>query len=286
MELELENITMQYDEFYALSDVHLKVSSGIIGILGPNGAGKSTLMKIAASLLQPSRGRLLWNGQDIQKQIKQYRSQIGFLPQDFGVYHNLNAMEFLEYVSAIKGLNPRKNKERIMSLLELLNLHKDAYKKLGGYSGGMKQRIGIAQAFINNPALLILDEPTVGLDPEERNRFRNMLAEYSENHVVLYSTHIINDLELIADKIVVIHKGTVKFVSTAEEMLKTAKGKVWEMWIEGEQLSEFKSSNLITRISRKSSGVQVRYISDSNYASAEPADPDLDDAYHYCINKG
>jgi ABC-2 type transport system ATP-binding protein len=195
MQLIIENLGKQYRQnFWGLRNFSLAVQDGILGLLGPNGAGKSTLMRILATITRPTEGTILWNGADVSKTPDSLRSVLGYLPQDFGVYPNLNAVEFLEYMAAIRGLNANSARKRINELLQLVNLVEAAKRPLGGYSGGMKQRVGIAQALLNDPQLLIVDEPTVGLDPEERVRFRNLLSDLSCQRIVLLSTHIVSDV--------------------------------------------------------------------------------------------
>src|SRR5205809_2922981 len=185
----------------------LTLGPGVLGLLGPNGAGKSTLMRILATVTRPTEGRVTWNGTDIAREPDALRSVLGYLPQDFGVYPNLSALEFLEYLAAAKGLNARAAKARIAELIELVNLTDAARRPLGGYSGGMRQRVGIAQALLNDPRLLIVDEPTAGLDPEERLRFRNLLSALSGERIVILSTHLVSDVERCATNIAPIARG-------------------------------------------------------------------------------
>ena len=180
--------------FRGLKGFSIEIKPGILGLLGPNGAGKSTFMRILATITKPTEGRVLWNDADVVKSPDSLRAVLGYLPQDFGVYPNLNCIEFLEYMAAIKGLDAKSTKRRIDELLQVVNLVEAAKRPLGGYSGGMKQRVGIAQALLNDPQLLIVDEPTVGLDPEERVRFRNLLSDLSGERIVILSTHIVSDV--------------------------------------------------------------------------------------------
>jgi ABC-type multidrug transport system ATPase subunit len=192
LELAINGVGKRYGrDFWGLKDFDLKLGPGILGLLGPNGAGKSTLMRILATVSQPTEGTVTWDGTDIVESPNELRAVLGYLPQAFGVYPNLSAIEFLEYMAAIKGLDARAARRRIDELLELLNLTEAEKRSIGGYSGGMKQRIGIAQALLNDPELLIVDEPTVGLDPEERARFRNLLSSLSGERIVILSTHIV-----------------------------------------------------------------------------------------------
>src|SRR5512141_84276 len=210
MRLVIENIGKQYRrDFWGLCDFSLDLAPGVLGLLGPNGAGKSTLMRILATITKPTQGKATWNDVDIAHAPDDLRAVLGYLPQDFGVYPNLNAWEFLEYMAAIKGLDAKSARRRIEELLQIVNLVDSAKRPLGGYSGGMRQRVGIAQALLNDPQLLIVDEPTAGLDPEERVRFRTLLSELSGQRVVILSTHIVSDVEAVASRIVLLGEGRV-----------------------------------------------------------------------------
>src|SRR5712671_5461523 len=239
MRLLVENLSKKYrGNVRALSEVHLALGPGVLGLLGPSGAGKSTLMRILATITQPSSGRVLWNDSEIARHPDPLRAVLGYLPQDFGVYPNLNALEFLEYLAAVKGIPARAARNRIRELLELVNLTDAMKRPLGGYSGGMRQRIGIAQALLNDPQLLIVDEPTAGLDPEERLRFRNLLAELSGERIVILSTHIVSDVEATATHIALIAQGRLVAHDSPEALLKAASGKAWEWVIASDALAE------------------------------------------------
>ena len=215
--LTLENVSKKYRAGnYGVRDVSLDLTSGVIGLLGPNGAGKSTLMQMIATITRPTAGRILWRGEDLTKHPDALRARLGYLPQDFGVYDNLTPEEFLGYIAALKGVRDRA---RIGAMLEAVNLHSAARRPIGGFSGGMKQRVGIAQALINDPDLVIVDEPTAGLDPEERVRFRDMLAEIGLGKLVILSTHIVSDVESIATQIAVMREGRVIALAAPEELL-------------------------------------------------------------------
>jgi ABC-type multidrug transport system ATPase subunit len=208
MELIIKAISKQYQgNFWGLRNFSLTLQSGVLALLGPNGAGKSTLMRILATITQPTEGSITWNGVDIAKSPDGLRSVLGYLPQDFGVYPNLNVVEFLEYIAALKGLDGRAAHKRIQEHLEVVKLFDARKRPLGGYSGGMKQRVGIAQALLNDPQLLIVDEPTVGLDPDERVRFRNLISDLAGQRIVILSTHIVSDAESAATEIAVINHG-------------------------------------------------------------------------------
>jgi len=215
--LILENVSKRYRAGnYGVRDVSLELTGGVLGLLGPNGAGKTTLMQMIATITRPTEGRILWRGDDLAKNPDALRARLGYLPQDFGVYDNLTPEEFLGYIAALKGVRDRA---RIAAMLEAVNLHTVARRPVGGFSGGMKQRLGIAQALIDEPDLVIVDEPTAGLDPEERVRFRNVLAEVGVGKLVILSTHIVSDVESVATRIAIMRGGAVVALATPEELL-------------------------------------------------------------------
>jgi ABC-2 type transport system ATP-binding protein len=288
VELIIENLTKQYRrDFFGLQDFSLELTPGILGLLGPNGAGKSTLMRILATINQPTAGTVRWNGADIVKSPNTLRAVLGYLPQDFGVYPNLNAVEFLEYMAAIKGLEAKPARQRIDELLQLLNLSGAAKRPLGSYSGGMKQRVGIAQALLNDPQLLIVDEPTVGLDPEERVRFRNLLSDLAGERIIILSTHIVSDVEATASEIVIIHKGHKLQHAEPEKLLALLDGQVWQWVIPAEMLPALKQQHLVSGVLRCENGMQVRVISESAPApQAERIAPSLEDVYLHEVSQG
>src|SRR3954471_1878863 len=281
LKLEIQNVSKQYGRgVLALKDFCLTLAPGVLGLLGPNGAGKTTLMSILATITAPTAGTALWNGADIRRQPDSIREVLGFLPQDFGVYPNLTAVEFLEYLAAIKGLDAAATRRRIDELLNLVNLTDVRKRPLGGYSGGMKQRVGIAQALLNDPKLLIVDEPTAGLDPEERVRFRNLLSELSGERIVILSTHIVSDVEAVATDIALIAAGQLITHATPEALLAEVEGKVWECVVPSTELNAAKSRWKVSGTTRRSDGVHVRVIAD--YApcpNAQALAPTLEDAY-------
>lgn len=285
MQLSITNLGKQYRrDFWGLKDFSLEIKSGILGLLGPNGAGKSTFMRMLATITKPTEGKILWNRIDVAKSPDTLRALLGYLPQDFGVYPNLNAIEFLEYMAAIKGLDANATKKRIEELLQVVNLVEAAKRPLGGYSGGMKQRVGIAQALLNDPQLLIVDEPTVGLDPEERVRFRNLLSDLSGERIVILSTHIVSDVEATATHIALVNKGQLLRESSPEDLLKELDGKVWEWIVKSDELPALKQKNIVSGTIRRSDGVQVRVVSnDQPEADARSVSPNLEDAYLYFI---
>ena len=285
MKLSIQNLGKEYKRgFWGLKDFSLEIKPGILGLLGPNGAGKSTFMRMLATITKPTDGKILWNDIDIAKNPDALRDVLGYLPQDFGVYPNLNAVEFLEYMAAIKGLDSNTAKKRIDELLQLVNLKDAAKRPLGGYSGGMKQRVGIAQALLNDPQLLIVDEPTVGLDPEERVRFRNLLSDLSGERIVILSTHIVSDVEATATHIALVNKGQLLREAAPESLLNELEGKVWEWTIQSDDLPVLKSKHIVSGTIRKSDGVQVRVVSsDQPKVESRSVSPNLEDAYLYFI---
>lgn len=287
MELVIDKVTKQYDDgFVGLNNFSLKLKDGVVGLLGPNGAGKSTLMKMLSTITLPTNGTITWNGIDIVQDPDALRIELGYLPQYFGVYPNLTADEFLQYLATIKGIEKQAAKKRIEELLELTNLKHARKRRLGGYSGGMKQRVGIAQALLNDPKLLIVDEPTVGLDPQERVRFRNLIADLSEDRIVILSTHIVGDIEATATNIALVNQGNLLSYSAPEEILQTVDGKVWTMTVSSSELSELKKKYLVSNTIRRSTGIQTRIVHDDKPSeSADPVTSTLEDAYLYQIQK-
>ena len=285
MQLTISNLGKQYKrDFWGLKDFSLDIKPGILGLLGPNGAGKSTFMRMLATITKPTNGTITWNGADIVKSPDVLRDVLGYLPQDFGVYPNLNAVEFLEYMAAIKGLDASSAKKRINELLQLTNLVEAAKRPLGGYSGGMKQRVGIAQALLNDPQLLIVDEPTVGLDPEERVRFRNLLSDLSGQRIVVLSTHIVSDVEATATHIALVNKGQLLREAAPESLLNELENKVWEWIVHSDDLPALKQKHIVSGTIRRSDGVQVRVVSAGRPdVDAQNVSPNLEDAYLFFI---
>jgi len=281
MQLAIENVGKQYRrDFWSLRDFTLTLEPGVLGLLGPNGAGKSTLMWILATITKPTTGRVTWNGTDVAQSPNELREALGYLPQDFGIYPNLNAVEFLDYLAAMKGLDAKTSRQRIDELIQVVNLVDAAKRPLGGYSGGMKQRVGIAQALLNDPQLLIVEKPTAGLDPEERVRFRNLLSDLSGNCIVILSTHIVSDVEATATHIALIRNGQLLQHATPEKLLAHIEGKVWEWTVSSEELTALKQQYLISGTIRKSDGVLVRAVCDTRPApQAQSVAPRLEDAY-------
>lgn len=282
MALEIKNLTKQYNAHKTgLSNYTLTIEKGILGLLGPNGAGKSTLMKIIATISKPTSGTVFLDGEDIVKNPDHIRKVLGYLPQDFGVYPNLNAYEFLHYIAAMKGVGGRGLKQRIEMLLEGVNLISDAKKNIGTYSGGMKQRIGIAQALINDPKVLIFDEPTVGLDPEERVRFRQLISDLAGDCIIILSSHIVSDIDTVADNVAIMREGKLITVGEPNDIISHANGNIFEILIESSELIEFKSRYKVIDSSRQNDKIRVRYISDQANMQEEstPLMANLEDSY-------
>jgi len=288
--LSIESVSKTYRTgVRALHNFSLELGSGVLGLLGPNGAGKSTLMSILATITQPSGGRVIWHDGissfDIVQHPNTLRRVLGYLPQDFGIYPKLTAVEFLEYLAAVKGLPAALAKTRVQELLEVVNLVEAQNRPLGGFSGGMRQRVGIAQALLNDPKLLIVDEPTAGLDPEERVRFRNLISELAADRIVILSTHIVSDVESTANQIVLVNKGELVSHSTPEELLMAVEGRVWECVVSAADFPLFKQHHKVSGIVRRSDGFHVRVVSENKpWENAILQSAQLEDAYLYCLN--
>lgn len=278
---ELRDIVKVYRGGHrAVDGVTLRLDAGVLGLLGPNGAGKSSLMRIAATVTRPSSGQVLFDGVDVLARPDLLRRCLGYLPQDFGVYPNLTAREFLGYLAAAKGLPARTGRARIDELLELVNLTGAGKRPLGKYSGGMLRRVGIAQTLLADPRVLVVDEPTAGLDPEERVRFRNLLGELAADRVVVLSTHIVSDVESVAADIAIVAQGRIRRRGTPEELLRASAGRVWELLVEPAEATRIQARHVVSRMVRTPSGVRVRVLSPNPPApAATPVPPDLEDAY-------
>jgi len=286
MELQIERVGKRYSgDKWALREFSLKLGPGIVGLLGPHGAGKTTLMSILATITRPTEGAIHWNGAEVAKDPNTIRAVLGYLPQDFGVYPNLNAVELLGYLAAVKGLDPTAARRRIDELLNVVNLSDVRKRPLGGYSGGMKQRIGIAQALLNDPQLLIVDEPTAGLDPEERVRFRNLLSELPGERIVILSTHIVSDVEATATDIALISQGRLVAHASPEELLSMVEGKVWEWVLPSAELPAARQGYLISNTMHRADGVHARVVAQSPPSQAAPVPPTLEDAYLFCMSR-
>ena len=286
MLLDIQSLRHQYnkskDAKCAINTLSLQVEPGILALLGPNGAGKSSLMRILATITKPTQGVILWQGQDIVKSPQLLRKELGYLPQYFGVYEQLSGIEFLQYMAGLKGLESSHAKSVIDDLLNKLNLTHAAHQPLKGYSGGMKQRIGIAQALLNDPKLLIIDEPTVGLDPHERANFRQLLTELAADRCIIFSTHIVSDVESIADRIVIMRGGTLIQSATADVLQQKVADKCWTLTVEPSELKQIWHEYIVSHSIRKEGKLELNLVADhcpDSKATVRAAS--LEDAYLY-----
>lgn len=284
-ELVLEAVRFRYSaSSEALAGIDLRLGPGVLGLLGPNGAGKSTLMRILATLARPTAGRVLWNGVDVARNPNVLRASLGYLPQDFGIYPALSAREFLAYLAAVKGLSGKAAASRIESCLADVGLSEAADRRLGDFSGGMRQRVGIAQALLNDPQLLIVDEPTVGLDPEERQRFRHLITDLAGARLVILSTHIVSDVEASSTTLAVMAKGRLLYYGALGGLIERARHHTWEWRVAESEVAAARASYTISQSSRQSDGVLLRVISESAPAvDATATEPDLEDAYLWLL---
>jgi ABC-type multidrug transport system ATPase subunit len=280
MQLVIDGVGKCYGSHWGLRGFSAVLSPGVVGLLGPNGAGKSTLMRMLATVSRPSEGRIAWNGVDTARNPDALRAELGYLPQDFGVYPQLTAVEFLAYLAAAKGLPAGTARARIDALLDLVNLGDARHRPLGGFSGGMRQRVGIAQALLTDPALLIVDEPTAGLDPEERVRLRNLLADLAGERIVMLSTHVVSDIEAIATDLLLVAGGRLQRRATPEELLRDLDGKVWSWTVPSAEVAAQRDRHLVAGMIRRSDGVQLRIVAPvAPHPSAIAVAPNLEDAY-------
>ena len=282
MELTLQNITKKYERVLVLNDISLTLKPGIYGLLGANGAGKTTLFRIICRLMEPTHGSIKFNGKNVNQQAEAYRTNLGFLPQDFSYYPDFTGMRFMLYIAAPKGLNNTVAKKRSLELLKQVGLEEMKDIKIRKYSGGMKQRLGIAQAMLNNPQILILDEPTVGLDPKERVKFRKLISSFANNKIVILSTHIVADVEYIADEIIVLKKGMILNKGTTDILLKEIQNHVWECFVNMDQINLFEDKFIVSNRKYTENGAVLRIISTNQPAlNAKKVEPSLEDLYLY-----
>lgn len=278
-ELQLDHLTKCYKDFAAVKDVTLTLGGGVYGLLGANGAGKTTLMRMLCGILEPTKGTVRCGGADIARLGEEYRAMLGYLPQDFGCYPDFTGAEFLRYIAALKGLTRAETNRRTAELLDQVGLGDAGRKKLRAYSGGMRQRLGIAQAMLNDPQILILDEPTAGLDPRERVRFRNLIADYAKGRTVLLSTHIVSDVEAIADEILLMKQGRIEEQGTVPQLAENARGKVWTLHTDAATAARLEAVYTVANLRHEREGVELRLITADPPAGAQPAAPTLEDVY-------
>ena len=282
MELSLDRLTKHYGNKIAVDCVSATLKPGVYGLLGANGAGKTTLMRMLCAILESTSGEVLLNGKEVTAMGADYRNVLGYLPQDFGYYPNYTAMEFLMYISALKGIPKKIALKRSKELLEEVGLSHVANKKVKTFSGGMKQRVGIAQALLNNPDILIFDEPTAGLDPKERVRFRNLLSEYAGDKIVILSTHIVSDIEAIADEVLLMKKGKFVLQGTVQKLTEKANGKVWELTVPAKEARKWQAKTTVANLRHEGKEVVLRIISDKKPSEeAVSCEATLEDLYLY-----
>ena len=275
--LTLSHISKSYGKFLAVEDINLELEHGLYGMLAPNGAGKTTLIKMITTLLFPSEGEILYDGIPIQKMGEKYRDLIGYLPQQFGYYKNNTPVQYLDYLAALKNLPRQGLRDKIDGLLELVGLLDVADKKMKKFSGGMIQRVGIAQAMLNDPKILILDEPTAGLDPKERARFRNIISALSKDRIVILSTHIVSDIESIANQVIMIKDKHLYQMDTVANICGLLEGKVYERPVADDDFTDFEKEHLVLSARQEQEFLQVRYYSEKPEAEAKPCTPHLED---------
>lgn len=282
MELSLDRLSKQYDSKIAVDSISATLTPGVYGLLGANGAGKTTLMRMLCGILEPTSGEVLFNDHEITAMGATYRNMLGYLPQDFGYYPNYTAMEFMLYMAALKGIPRNIAVKRIKKLLTTVDLNHVASKRIRTFSGGMKQRVGIAQALLNNPKVLILDEPTAGLDPKERVRFRNLLSEYAGDKIVILSTHIVSDIEAIADEVLLMKKGRIVQRGTVPELVQKAQGRVWELAVSPREAQMWQAQATMANLRHEGNHVVLRIVSDKMPSqSAVSCSASLEDLYLY-----
>lgn len=282
MEVKFNDLTKKFGNFTAVDHLTMTMTNGVYGLLGVNGAGKTTMMRMLCTLLKPTSGSITCNGKDIFEMDSEYRNLLGYLPQDFGFYPEFTVQDYLMYIASLKGVRPAVAKKRVKELISKVGLSKVANRKMKKLSGGMKRRAGIAQAMLNNPKILILDEPTAGLDPNERIRFRNLISELSEDRLVLLSTHIVSDIEYIANEILLMKDGTLMRKGTADEIISSMSENVWECLVDKNMISEFITRYKISNMKTEPDGVVLRIISQEKpFSNARTVEASLEDVFLY-----
>ena len=282
MELQLQDLRKQYKEKCAVDNVSAILMPGVYGLLGANGAGKTTLMRMICGVLQPTSGSIRLNGKTIEELGERYYTHLGYMPQDFGFYPDFTAREFMLYMAAVKGLDKKQAKDRTEDLLHMVNLSDVADKKIKSYSGGMKQRLGIAQAELNHPSILILDEPTAGLDPKERVRFRNLISDFAKEKIVILSTHIVSDVSYIADTILMMKQGRFLLQEPMSTVTDSIKGKVWELFVDEKAAAEYSRKFSVVNLHHENNMVRLRMIEETApREDAQTVEPSLEDLFMY-----
>ena len=276
------NVTKRFGDFTAVDNMNLRIANGVYGLLGVNGAGKTTLMRMICTLLTPTSGKILCDGKDILKMEGEYRNLLGYLPQEFGFYPDFSVKDYLLYIASLKGIRPVVAKKRVKELLDQVGLSKAAGKKMKKLSGGMKRRVGIAQAILNNPKILILDEPTAGLDPMERVRFRNLISELSKERIVILSTHIVSDVEYIANEIWLMKNGRLMQPGSLNDVLDSMPEKVWSIVASQEKAAKLMKEYRVSNMKTDRDGVELRIISAQPPCDyAKVLQPNLEDVFLY-----
>lgn len=280
MKLEFKNVTKQYGDFCAVDGISFRMEKGVYGLLGVNGTGKTTLMRMLCTIIQPSNGQILFNGQDIWKMGTAYREILGYLPQEFGYYPDLSVYDYMMYIASIKGFKESAAKKRTKCLLKQVGMEQYGRRKMKTLSGGMVRRVGIAQAMLNDPIVLVLDEPTAGLDPNERIRFRNLISELAEDRLVLLSTHIVSDIEYIANDIMLMKDGRLFYTGTAEKLLASMEENVWLCQVARNMVEAYRKNYLVGNIKTTEAGAQLRIIAkDKPMEDAVLVEKNLEDAF-------
>jgi len=285
VQISIQKLTKSYTKgTYALKDIDLEIGNGVFGLLGPNGAGKTTLMNILVTLLKPTSGKVLIDGLDLQQDRKQIRRMTGYLPQDFSSFAKIKVWEFLDYTASLSEKNTRRTRlDKVDRFLEDVALFETRDRQAGKLSGGMKRRLGISQTLIGGPKFMVIDEPTTGLDPEERVRFRSLLSDFSrEDRIIILSTHIVGDISSTCSKLALLNSGEIVFHDTPEELINTARGKVWKLYAPHSELDRLKEDYTVISTVPSKEGYELRVVADDiKGRKAIPADPNLEDAYVY-----
>ena len=287
MELKTIELTKKFGSKTDVNHLNITLTNGVYGLLGANGAGKTTFMRLLCNIQTPTSGKIVLNDKNIVGLNEKYRGLLGYLPQHFGYYPDFTALDFLLYVSALKGLNEKNAEKKSKELLEAVGLSAESKHKIKTFSGGMKQRVGIAQALLNNPEILVLDEPTAGLDPKERVRFRNLLSDYAGDKIVILSTHIVSDIEAIADEVLLMKKGKFVLQGSVPDLIKKAEGKVWELTVPQEDARKWQAKSTVANLRHEGRQVVLRIISGHMPdGMAVPCEATLEDLYLYYFPTG